>query len=68
MGMELIWDKFIDTVGVSIGFCVKIINNIYYNLLGTEIGYRVFNGRNTFYFSVKCDFIIFMYSIAAYVK
>jgi hypothetical protein len=54
------WDDFIYTAGFRIGLGANISKNVYYNILGAEIGYRNFNGKNTFYVSAKVDILVFL--------
>jgi len=53
------WNEFIYTAGLRTGLDVRIRENVNYHFLGGEIGYRNFNGRNTFYCALTIDILIF---------
>ena len=52
------WNDYIYSAGLRIGLAMNFNENIYYNILGGEIGYRNFDGKNTFYFCIKVDLLI----------
>ncbi|MDR0376702.1 MAG: hypothetical protein LBH70_02815, partial [Spirochaetaceae bacterium] len=53
-------NEFIYTGGFRAGLVLIVYKNIYYNILGGQIGYRNINGNNTFYAAVSVDFIVYM--------
>jgi len=55
------WNEFVYTAGLRLGLGFNFTENIYYNILGTEVGYRSLNGRNALYVSVKIDIIVYLF-------
>ena len=51
------WKEYIYSAGLRFGFAFDLGDNVYYNMIETEIGYRLINGNNTFYFTIKVDVI-----------
>ena len=49
---------FLYTAGFRMGIDSEISENVYYSFLGTELGYRNFNGKNVFYIGFKVDVMI----------
>ena len=53
------WNEFIYTAGLRVGLDIKINETIHYHIIGGEIGYRNFNGKNTFYFGLTIDILVY---------
>jgi hypothetical protein len=52
--------------GISFAYTIKMNNSdIYYKLIGSEIGYRNISGNNCLYFNINVDIITAMYGIAS---
>jgi hypothetical protein len=52
--------------GITFAYTVKSNNSdMYYKLIGSEIGYRNISGNNSFYFNINIDIIMAMYGIAS---
>ena len=52
------FDGLIYTAGFRTGISLKISKNVFYNFLLTEIAYRNFSGKNTFYIGFKVDIMV----------
>jgi len=53
------WNEYVYTVGLRIGLDFIFYKNIHYHIIGGEIGYRKFNGKNTFYTALTIDIVVF---------
>jgi hypothetical protein len=52
-------------IGISFEYSSNFKNNLYYKLIGCEIGYKNIFGENCLYFNINVDVIIAMYGIAS---
>jgi hypothetical protein len=59
------WNDFIYTAGFRTGLAWEIFENVYYHVLGGEIGYRNINGKDNFYVSVKVDIMMYFIVLLA---
>jgi len=59
---KLDMNSFIYTAGIRAGLSLPLFADMNYFLLGVETGYRNTSGKNTFYFSFKIDFLLYLMS------
>jgi hypothetical protein len=60
------WKDLVFNTGISFAYTIRFDkSNIYYKILGAEIGYRNISGNNCFYFNINVDIIVVMYAMAS---
>jgi hypothetical protein len=54
------WSKISNTIGVRLGF-VTYYSSYHYNLryFGAECGYKIYDGKNIFYWGLNMDILVF---------
>jgi hypothetical protein len=63
------YNEFVFNAGISFVYTIRINNSeIYYKLIGSEIGYRNISGNNCLYFNINVDIIIALYGSSSPIR